>query len=159
MSDLTIFGAAGGPGSMAILEILYVRGDDDDLVYSAGLSFDSGLGIYLWSVGLHGSDMPRNTVNISDRVIGSAFFMRDGDEDWHTFMMTPTDPPIFGYVWTDYAQSASTPVAASRRRIARCDNGLYVIDSAGEQIHKMGVTGGLWSELNQGYNFNDLRAA
>lgn len=157
MSDLTILGAQGGPGSMAILENLYLRGDDDGLWYSAGLTFDTGLGIYLWSVGL--SDSPSHSVNISDRVVGSAFFMRDADEDWHTFMMTPTDPAVFGYAWTDYAQSATTPTASSRRRIARCDDGLYLIDSAGDQIHKMGVTGGLWSELKQGYNFNDLRAA
>lgn len=142
----------GGRGSVASLGNLYVRGDDDGLWYSAGLSFDSGLGIYLWSVGLAGS-VPHPSFNISDRVLGSAYFARDTDGDWHTFNMTPVDvPTVPGYVWTDTDQSSTTPHVFSIRPNLRAEDGLYIVDMGGEQIHKMGVTGGLWAELNQGYS-------
>lgn len=141
----------GGRGSVASLGSLYVRGDDDGLWYSAGLAFDSFLGIYLWSVGLAGSP-PSPSFNISDRVIGSAYFAKDGNNNWHTFNMTPVDvPTVPGFVWTDVDQSSTRPHVFSIRPNLRADDGLYITDMGGEQIHKMGVTGGLWSELNQGY--------
>lgn len=140
----------GGRGSVASLGNLYVRGDDDGLWYSAGLTYDTGLGIYLWSVGLAGSP-PSPSFNISDRVLGSAYFAKDADNDWHTFNMTPTDPAVFGYVWTDVDQSSTTPHVYSIRPNLRADDGLYITDMGGEQIHKMGVSGGLWVELTQGY--------
>lgn len=141
----------GGRGSVAALGSLYVRGDDDGLWYSAGLSYDSGLGIYLWSVGAAGS-LPHPSFNISDRVLGAAYFAQDGDGIWHTFNMTATDIATPGYVWTDTDQSASRPSVFSMRPNLRADDGLYIVDLDGAQIHKMGVSGGLWSELNQGYS-------
>lgn len=149
---LTILNTGAG-GEVGVLENLYVRGDDDGLWYSCGLTFDSGLGIYLWSVGGSGStSVPSNSVNISDRVIGDSYFQRDADNTWHQFIMTPTDPPTFGYVWTDTNQSVAIPGVRRRIRNLRAEDGLYITDSEGSQIHKMGVTSGLWSELTQGYS-------
>jgi hypothetical protein len=142
----------GGNGDVAVLDALYVRGDDDGLWYSAGLSYDSGLGIYLWSVGLYGSSAPGNSVNISDRVLGDSYYQRDGDNYWHQFSMTATDITTPGYVWTDADQSITIPGVRRRLRNVRADDGLYITDIDGSQIHKMGVTGGLWSELSQGYS-------
>jgi len=141
----------GGNGDVAVLDSLYVRGDDDGLWYSAGLSYDSGLGVYLWSVGLYGSSAPSNSINISDRILGDSYFHRDADHYWHQFSMTATDFATPGYVWTDLSQSASVPTVRRRRQNMRADDGLYITDMGGSQIHKMGVSGGLWSELAQGY--------
>lgn len=140
----------GGRGSVAALGSLYIRGDDDGLWYSAGLRWQADLGIYIWDVGLAGS-LPSPSFNISDRVLGAAYFAKDADNTWHTFTMTPTDPPVFGYVWTDSAQLSTTPHVFSIRPNLRADDGLYIVDMGGAQIHKMGVTGGLWADLTQGY--------
>lgn len=141
----------GTTGEIGVLENLYIRGDDDGLWYEAGMVYDSGLGIYLWSVGLYGSSPPSNSVNISDRVIGDSYFHRDGTNQWHQFTMTPTDP-FMAYVWTDSNQSIVVPGVQRRLRKVRAEDGLNIVDQSGDQIHKMGVTGGLWSELNQGYS-------
>lgn len=141
----------GGSGSVASLGNLYVRGDDDGLWYSAGLRYQADLGIYLWDVGL-ASSPGSPSFNISDRVLGSAYFVRDGAGVWHTFNMTMVEPiEVPGYVWTDTAQSSTTPHVFSIRQNLRADDGVYITDLGGEQIHKMGVTGGLWAELSQGY--------
>lgn len=142
----------GGAGSVASTGSLYVRGDDDGYYYTVGMQYDPVLGIYLWSVGTYGPQAPDHSVNISSRVLGPAYFTQDNTGTWHTFVMTSTDPPTFGYVWTDVSQF-TTPAPAVFRRGAnfRADDGVYVTDIDGSQIHKMGVTGGMWSELNQGY--------
>ncbi len=150
MGQRTILGGVGGPAALAVMENLYVRGDDDGLWYSAGLSLDPTFGVYLWATGGPGS-LPGGTVNISDRVLGTAYFMRDETDSWHTFIMTPTDPAMFGYVWTDYDQSLTVPSATARRRTARAEDGLYIVDVDGASIHKLGITGGLWAELGQGF--------
>jgi hypothetical protein len=142
----------GGNGDVAVMGTLYVRGDDDGLWYGCGLSYDAGLGIYLWSVGSGASSVPRDTVNISDRNLGDSYFMRDADHVWHQFSMTATDIAMPGYVWTDMSQSSSVPSVRRRRQNMRADDGLYITDIEGSQIHKMGVTGGFWSELTQGYS-------
>lgn len=139
---------------MAVMAGLYVRGDDDGLWYPVGMYFDSVFSIYLWNVGSPSSEYPQGAVNISNKVVGSAYFSKDGLNIWHKFNMTPTDPgygPDMGYVWTDTSQSSSNPTVASRRLNARCDDGLYIVDGGGAQIHKMGVSGGLWTDLAQGY--------
>lgn len=142
----------GGRGSVASLGSLYIRGDDDGLWYSAGLRWQADLGIYIWDVGLAGSPASPS-FNISDRVLGSAYFVRDDTGSWHTFNMTPVDvPAVPGYVWTDASQSSTAPHVFSIRPNLRADDGLYITDMGGAQIHKMGVTGGLWAELSQGYS-------
>lgn len=127
---------------------LYVRGDDDGLWYEAGFTYDSVTGVYLWNVG--SSSLPSGTFNISDTLIGSTMWRMDADDVWHQLVMTETDTPG-GYVWTDYSQTTSQPTATRRVPRARAEDGIYIADVNGYQIHKMGVTGGLWAELTQGY--------
>lgn len=126
---------------------LYVAADDTGDWYEVGFTFDSVLGIYLWNIGT--SSLPSGTVNVSDRVIGSTLWKPDPLGTWHQMVMTETDPAI-GYAWTDYAQTGTAPTATRRVPRARADDGIYIVDVDGAQIHKMGITGGLWAELNQG---------
>lgn len=134
---------------LAVSQHLYVLGDDDGLWYEVGFSYDSGLGVYIWSTPSLVT-LPNGTVNISDRLMGSSIWITDGIGTWHQMVMTQTDPPT-GYAWTDYTQSTSTPSAHRRVPKARADDGIYIADIDGAQIHKMGVTGGEWAELTQGY--------
>ena len=140
-----------GRWSIAVMNKLYVKGDDDGLWYEFYLALDSGTGVYIWSAGGASSEYPTGAVNISDHIIGSAFLIQDALDYWHQFNMTETDPAGFGYVWKDTDQFTTTPTVSSRRLNVRADDGLYITDLGGAQIHKMGVTGGLWTELSQGY--------
>jgi len=141
---LSIIG--GGNGDLGVLDSLYVKGDDDGLWYACSMSLVDGA--YFWSSG-GPTTLPSGTVNISDRVLGDSLFVRDGDEIWHQFGLIMSDTGA--YTWTDADQTATVPTVRQRRRLTRAEDGVYIIDSDGLQVHKMGVTGGLWSELAQGY--------
>jgi hypothetical protein len=139
----------GGRGSVAAMGSLVIKSSDDGLWYTAGLQLDPTFGVYLWNVGVYGASAPDHSVNISDRLLGPTYFAQDGANVWHTFIMTPADAS--GYVWTDISQVSASPVAYRTARNLRADDGLYMVDINGSQIHKMGISNGFWSELNQGY--------
>jgi hypothetical protein len=141
----------GGRGSVAALGNLCVKAADDGNWYDVGMKYDPVLGVYLWSVGLYGATAPDRSVNVSDHLLGPAYFCQDDTGVWHAFIMTPTDAPMPGYVWTDVDQFTVSPLVYRTGRNLRADDGLYMTDISGAQIHKMGVSGGFWSELNQGY--------
>jgi hypothetical protein len=158
MSQLTVFGIGGlslYASSVAGMG-LSVKGDDDGLWYGVGLSYNAALGVYLWSVS--SGSYPGGAINVSGKILGNSYYALDGAANWHQFVMTPTDT-LGGYVWTDYAQSAVAPVVYAMPAAIRADDGLYIIDVDGYTIHKMGVSGGFWTELNQGSDFAALRAA
>jgi hypothetical protein len=137
--------------NLAISQHLYVKGDDDGLWYEVGFSLDPVFGIYMWGTP-NLVDTPHGTRNISDGILGAAIWIADPLGTWHQMTMTLADPTVQGYSWTDYNQTTSTPSVGRRTPHARADDGIYLIDSDGNQIHKMGVTGGRWAELNQGYS-------
>ena len=150
MDDTVIAYVGGGKHSVAVSDRLYVRGDDDGAWYECRLDLDTASGAYLWVT--EPSNLPHGTVNISDRNIGSAFYMQDRAGNWHRFNLMATDTQgDIGYTWADMDQSTSAPHVNSRRPRFRAEDGIYMIDEGGAFIHKMGITGGLWSDLTQGY--------
>ena len=143
----------GGRHSVGVETLLYVRGDDDDLWYTAGLTLDNG--VYIWSTS-GPVDLPPRTVNLSNRIVGSAFWVADPLGTWHEFNLTRVgvagvEGVDTGYTWTDTTQITTAPAVFSRRPLWRAEDGVYVVDIDGHKIHKLGITGGIWSDLTQGY--------
>jgi len=140
-------------GEFYVTESLWVKGDTGRYHESRPI-LDQAFGVVLWSVDSVGTgDYPEDAIDIGGRNIGTAFLMRSADDGLvHQFVMTPGDPDGSVFFWTDYAQFAAPAVARRRVRNARVENGLYIVDTSGSQLHKMSVIGGLWSEENQGYS-------
>ena len=150
---LTVLRSIGsGQGDVGVMGSLWIKGDDDAQWYECLLTYDSGMGLYLWTSRGPSSSAPADSINISDRVIGDSYFARDATQTWHQFSLTATDSVVPGYVWTDMDQTSTVPTVRRRRQNVRAEDGLYLIDMDGSQIHKMGITGGMWAELNQGYS-------
>lgn len=106
-----------------------------------------------WTVDATGAaSYPEGAIDLSGESIGSSFYIKSADDGlYHQFVMTVNDPSDPGFTWADYAQSSSLPGVHITLANARCEDGLYLVDVEGSQLHKMSVVAGVWTEEAQGY--------
>ena len=136
-------------GFVGVRLAFYVRGDDDDVWYGVGVTYSPATG-YFFVVGPVGTELPDSkTINVSDRLVGSAFYIRDSAKVWHDFIIELDEGG--DYTWTHLSTSTSEPAVQRILDKVRCDDGLYVADVDGAFIHKMGIRGGAWTELARGF--------
>lgn len=139
---------------ICVLEKVWFKGDDN-YYYPCTISNDAVLGVPLWTVhdDLKQTMVPDNTIDIGNQRIGFAFWLKSapepvGDGLYHQIILTATDPPDVGYVWTDYAQTSTAPTVYRTVNQARVDGGLYLSDPA--QHHKFTIAGGIFTDADQG---------